>query len=428
MTKAEIKNAVKHLRKCANSFEEGKAKDCAEAIRALIDELEGADATVSIDEVVEKITEAVNKFKEESEGKTAEVVAAEVANQIAKKMQAVQNSVKFELPKKVKDEVCRAIMHSEQKAMKTEVEKVLVENGITGLTFNDVIDYTIVEKWGNLSPIFSKLKRVPFSKFFYSEQTLANKDILAHQWSKSSETEKDIQALVVSGRQITTNYIYKRQQFAMEDLDDIRESQGETTFVNWINKELALQIENTVVMHILIGDTTNDQGKRIASFESIGAKTQTDLFTTYHNPAAAKIVIKDLRTMVDSIYNPNGDDITLCICRSLLTQISEFIYGSGGSTIYHPLDKVKEMLGVADIQVCDLLSANTMNQAGTASTEASGSVYAVAFIGNEYWYKEKNTINVSYPTYENNVVNYQKERNMGGKIHGLKSTAVLKKA
>jgi len=426
MTEVEIKNAIKHLRKCANSFEEGKAKECAEAIRSLIDELEGADATITMEEVVAKITETVDKFKAEMEGKESETIAAEVANQVAKRMAAVSNAVKAELPKEVKNAVCREIMNSAKETVKANVEKVLVENGISGLSFNDVIDYTIVENWGNLNPVFNKLKRVPFTKWFYSEQTLANKAILAHQWSKASQTEKDIQEITVTGRQISTNYIYKRQQFALEDLDDIRESNGESAFVTWINEELDRQIANTIVMHLLIGDTTNDSGKRIASFESIGAKTQTDLFTTCHNPAAAKVNIKDLRNMVDSIVNPNGDAITLVISRSLLTQISEFIYGSGGSTIYHPIDKMKEMLGVADIVVSDLLSANTMS--GSSSTEASGSVYAVAFIGNEYWVKEKNTISVSYPQYENNVVNYQKERNIGGKIHGLKSTATLKKA
>lgn len=426
MTKVEIKNAVKHLRKCANSFEEGKAKECAEAIRSLIEELEGADATITMEEVIAKITETVDKFKAEMEGKESETIAAEVANQVAKRMAAISNSVKAELPKEVKNKVCRVVMNTNKENVKAEVEKVLVENGITGLSFNDVIDYTIVENWGDLNPVFNKLKRVPFTKWFYSEQTLANKAILAHQWSKSSQTAKDVQEISVTGRQITTNYIYKRQQFALEDLDDIRESNGESAFLAWINEELDRQIANTIVMHLLIGDTTNDSGKRIASFESIGSKTQTDLFTTYHNPAAAKVDIKDLRNMVDSIVNPNGDAITLVIGRSLLTQISEFIYGSGGSTIYHPIDKMKEMLGVSDIIVSDLLSANTMS--GSSSTESSGAVYAVAFIGNEYWVKEKNTISVSYPQYENNVVNYQKERNIGGKIHGLKSTATLKKA
>lgn len=426
MKKTEIKNAVAQLRKCANALEAGNASNAVSAIRALIDELESSEETVGIDVVVAKITEAIEKFKTETEGKTAETVAAEVANQIAQRMKNISNSVKVEVSDEVKHKVCRAIMNSTDKNMRENVEKVLVENGITGLTFNDVIDYTIVENWGNLNPMFSKLKEVPFTKFFYSAQTLANKAILAHQWSKTSETAKAIQALTVSGKQITTDYIYKRQQFAMSDLDDIRESMGETTFINWINEELLRQIINTICMHILIGDTTNDAGMRITVFESIGAKSETDLFTTVLNPATAKVGITDLRTLVDSIVNPNGDAITLVIGRQVLTQISEFIYGEGGSTIYHDTTKLKGMLGVDDIIVSDLLSTNTIS--GGASTEGEGSVYAVAFIGNEYWYKKKNTIEVAYPTYEHNVVNYQKELNIGGKIHGLKSTAVLKKA
>lgn len=424
MKKTEIKNAIKQLRKCANAFEEGNAKECAAAIRALIDEWENAEESIGVDEVVTKITEAIEAYKKESEGKTAEVVAAEVANQLASKLKSVSNSVKTELPMKVKNAVCKAVLNSTKENMKADVEKVLVENGISGLSFNDVIDFTIVTDWENLNPIFGKLKKVPFTKFFYSDQTLADKEILAKQWAKTSETEKDIQEIEANARQITPDYIYKRQQFAMSDLDDIRESQGEASFLGFINRELDMMIENTVVMHILIGDTTNDASKRISTFESIGAKTVTDLFTTVFNPASTDegdITIIDLRTIVDAIHNPNGDPITLVMNRSLLTQISEFVYGEGGSTIYHTKAEVAGMLGVADIFESDLLSPNS-------GSEAAGAVYAVAFIGNEYWYKEKNTISVAYPEYKNNVMNYQKERNMGGKIHGIKSTAVLKKA
>ena len=47
----------------------------------------------------------------------------------------------------------------------------------------------------------------------------------------------------------------------------------------------------------------------------------------------------------------------------------------------------------------------------------------VCFIPEEYWVKEKNAMQVSYPRYENNVMNYQRERNLGAAVHGLKSVA-----
>jgi hypothetical protein len=47
----------------------------------------------------------------------------------------------------------------------------------------------------------------------------------------------------------------------------------------------------------------------------------------------------------------------------------------------------------------------------------------IVFLPDGYWVKEKNAISVTYPTWEFNVQNYQKERNLGGGIHDLKSVA-----
>ena len=50
-------------------------------------------------------------------------------------------------------------------------------------------------------------------------------------------------------------------------------------------------------------------------------------------------------------------------------------------------------------------------------------IVPTVFLPDGYWIKEKNTISVSYPTWEHNVQNWQKERNMGGGVHDLKSVA-----
>ena len=76
-----------------------------------------------------------------------------------------------------------------------------------------------------------------------------------------------------------------------------------------------------------------------------------------------------------------------------------------GDTIYRSKEEVAAMLGVDRIYVTD---------------KAIG---VVCFIPEEYWVKEKAALQVSYPRYENNVMNYQRERNIGGAVHGLKSVA-----
>ena len=47
----------------------------------------------------------------------------------------------------------------------------------------------------------------------------------------------------------------------------------------------------------------------------------------------------------------------------------------------------------------------------------------ICFVPDEYWVKEKNAMQVSYPKYEFNVMNYQRERNIGAAVHGLKTGA-----
>ena len=142
----------------------------------------------------------------------------------------------------------------------------------------------------------------------------------------------------------------------------------------------------------------------------------TDAFTVVQNPAVAlTVTVTDIRTMVDKLYNPTGKPKTLVIKQSLLTALSAYKYATGGDTHYRSLDEMKGQFGVEEIYVTDVLS----NVAG---------VHAVVMIPDGYWYKEKKQISVSWPTYEENRLNFMKERNIGGKIHDLLSTAVLKEA
>ena len=298
------------------------------------------------------------------------------------------------------------------------MQKVLVKNDVTGLTFEDVVDYAIVESWGDLNPIFAKLHKTMYTKFFYNAQELKTAALLAKQWDKTGESEKVIQELAATGKTITTRYIYKRQQLAQEDLDEIEKAGELSNFLRFINEELDRMIVNTIVMAILVGDTVNDLADRVTTFETIGSKTESDVFTTVKNPAGASITLKDLRGLCDAVKNPNSKDKVLVLATTLLSQVSEFKYSQNGSIMYRSTEEIAKMLGVAEVIECDLMDAD-----GT-----EGGVFAICFIPDGYWYNEKNAIQVAYPKYEENVMNYQKERNIGGAIHDLYSSAVLKAA
>lgn len=403
-------------RKLRNAIDED-GKELAEALKALLDELENAEEEFTIDAMTEKILELVNKQKD-----VPEAVATEIANVIKnveeRVSKAVSNGAKSaNLSRKVKNEICGAILSAKGKEnVKSAVEGVLVKNGISGFTFADVVDYTIVENWGNLNPFFAQLHETKISKFFYNDDELKTASILAKQWDKSGEIEKVIQQIAVEGKTIETKYVYKRQQIAQEDLDEIAQAGEESNFLRWLNEELDRMIVNTIVLAILVGDTVNPVGQRVTTFETIANKSVSDAFTSVLNPEDANdVTIADLRRLADAVKNPFGKKKIMCMSTSMLSNIAEFKYAAGGDSIFHATEDVAKMVGVDEIFLTDLIDEND-------------GLYATCLLPDGYWYKQKNAIDVAYATWEKNVQNFQKERNIGGKIHDLFSTAVLKSA
>ena len=397
-------------RRVANAFSE-KGQEAADAIRALIDELESAEVEVDETALAEKIQEVLANA--EPNTKTEEAIA----NAIAKRMQAITDTVGAKnLSAAVKNQISAAILRAASKEeVKNAVNAVLVKNDVTGLTFEDVVDYAVVESWGDLNPIFKQLHKTFFTKFFYNGQDVKTATLLAKQWDKSGETEKKIQEIAVTGKQILTKYIYKRQRAAQEDLDEIEKAGGLTNFLRFINEELDRMIVNTIVMAILIGDNVNELADRVTTFETIGSKNASDLFTKVLNPEGETVTLKDFRRACDAVKNPNGKRKIAILSTSMLSQISEFKYSSTGTIMYRSTDEVAKQLGVDEVILCDLLNPEE-------------GIYGIVMLPDGYWYNEKNAISVAYPKYEENVMNYQKERNIGGAIHDLFSTAVLKKA
>ena len=397
-------------RRVANAFSE-KGQEAADAIRALIDELESAEVEVDETALAEKIQEVLANA--EPNTKTEEAIA----NAIAKRMQAITDTVGAKnLSAAVKNQISAAILRAASKEeVKNAVNAVLVKNDVTGLTFEDVVDYAVVESWGDLNPIFKQLHKTFFTKFFYNGQDVKTATLLAKQWDKSGETEKKIQEIAVTGKQILTKYIYKRQRAAQEDLDEIEKAGGLTNFLRFINEELDRMIVNTIVMAILIGDNVNELADRVTTFETIGSKNVSDLFTKVLNPEGETVTLKDFRRACDAVKNPNGKRKVAILSTSMLSQISEFKYSGTGTIMYRSTDEVAKQLGVDEVILCDLL-------------DPEEGIYGIVMLPDGYWYNEKNAISVAYPKYAENVMNYQKERNIGGAIHDLFSTAVLKKA
>ena len=406
--KMHLTNSTEKVqKKIKNAFSE-EGKEMAEALIEFIRSLDEREEEVSPEELYGLVQEYV-------EAKVDERVAEEVANAITKRFGELQKSIKNELSVKVKNSIAHAVLTNSKENVENAVNKVLVENGVTGLTFSEVIDFAIVDKWGSSNRLFDALKKVPFTKFFYTEQDLTNASAIAKGWKKTNEYDKKVQDLVMRGKSIATDYVYKRMDIAMSDLDEINLASGGATFLRWVNEELDRQIANGIVKAILVGDSVNVENDKIYTFETIGAKMANDFFTEVLNPENGDVTLGDLRRMRSAIHNPNGYPVTLCISRGVLDEVAKFVYAQGGTEDYRSLDELKAKIGVEEIFVTDLIPAG-------------GAVQAVMLIAEEYWVKEKNAISVAYPVWDKNKQMFQKERNIGGGIHGAKSTAVLRTA
>lgn len=409
--KLKVENLATLKKSIRNAFTPEGA-DAAEAINEMLDSLAASDVEYDVEGLANEMKSFIEKL-------AGEKVEEEVANQLAKRMQAMQNGINKELPKEVRNEVAKAILSSHGRdEVRSAVENVMTKNGISGLSFADVVDYAVVDGWGNSNPLFAKLKEVPFNKFFYTDSDLSTAEVLAKQWDEATKDTvlKSIQAVELEGKAITPRYVYKRQQMDRADLSRLEKSGGMATFLAWLNEELDRQIVNTIVLAMLVGDTINAQGARVTSFETIGTKNVSDAFTSVLNPEVAEdVTLADVRRLCDAVKNPYGKDKWLICSSALLTSISAFVYAAGGSTDFISMDALKEKLGVSEIYVTDMIDSST-------------GLHAIAMLPEGYWYTQDEYISVSYPTWEKNVENYQKERNIGGAIHDMLSTAVLKEA
>ena len=404
-------------RKIANAFSE-RGQEAADAIRALIDELEQSEVEVDEEALGDRIRELIDAADPNDKVQEA------IANAIAKRMQAITNTVHGkDLTLAVKNQISAAVLRAASKEeVKNAVNAVLVKNDISGLTFEDVVDFAIVENWGDLNPIFRRLHKTPVTKFFYNADELKTAELLAKQWDKTGDSEKVIQELAVTGKQITTRYIYKRQRAAQEDLDEIEKSGNMSYFLRFLNEELDRMIVNTIVLALLVGDTVNDAANRVTTFETIGSKTTSDVFTTVNALAEGTAPdLKAIRLLCDSVKNPFGKEKILILNGATLTAISESLYAAGGTKFYRPKDEIARMVGVDEIITVDVLDADNED------SDNKG-VFAICMLPDGYWYNEKKALSVTFPKYEENTINYMKERNIGGAIHDLYSTAALVRA
>lgn len=383
-------------------------EDAAELRRSLLDmldELENAEVEVDESALADKVRELIEAYNSDEKSE----VPAAVANAIAAKVKALQNTmpVSDKLTPAIKNQVAAAILRATggKDDVKNAVEAVMVRNGITGLEFDDVVDFAIADNWGESNRLFNALHKTPITKFFYTAQDVTDSGVTAHGWAKTSETEKIVQAITALKKHIDRQFIYKVQEVANEDMAEIRKSGTEATFLRWLNEELDRQIVNTIVS-VMLGTY---QGSDITTIEALMGTGVSDAFRTAVAMNGDSIAITDIRALSDAVPNPYGKAKWLVISQADLTAISAFVFAEGGSTTYHAIDTLKGMLGVDEIYVTSLTTT------------------PIVFLPDGYWFSEltNEAISVSYPNWKNNIMAFQKERYAGAAVHDLKSVAFI---
>ena len=417
MKKNFLTFSIEGVKQIANTLS-GEAKQFADAVIAAFESAEAEEAEHDITSLKTKIEEIAAQFAKQDE-EVAEKLNR-VKNEILAKVGGAKKDVKDAFTPQVRNAFAAAIFNARGlKGVQNAIDSVAAEygievrktkNAVTGLSYAEIIDYALQLKQENNDEIFDALYKTNRSKWFYGELDPTDRTNIAKQWAKSSTDPKAVQSLALEGKTIATAYIYKLQELANEDIDDAREAGQETELLRDIRNELERAVKGLAVRAMFVGDAYNASGSKVTTFETIGTKTRSDIFTTVVNPAVANTVtLEEVRKAASKVKTERK---WVVMSEDLKLALSKRMYASGGTPFFFTDEELAAQLGVDRVIAKDFIA------------EVEG-LHAVVFDPAEYWVKIKNTIDTPFPDYRNNRQGLVYEMNMGGAIHGLQSTAVL---
>ena len=409
--KKDFLMCVGRLEGIRNSLTED-AKDFADAVLNAFQSLADDNAEHDIDELTDKVKEIESTFVKNSdvENKIAEV--RESIMQVVRGGAAcaeVENKISDKVVEQVANSILRSRTHSEAI---NAIEGVMKKNDITGMSYQQLVDYVLNIKQDDADEVFDALNVTPFAKWFYGELNETNAEQVAKQWDKASQNgvTKDLQTLALQGKSIECKEVYKMQRIANSDLNAAEEAGQQTQLLASAVAELRKSVKAAAVRAMLIGDKVNTGNKQITSFETIGTKKATDAFTTVLNPEGAEVTLVDLLRTVKEV---KADRKWLFITSALEVQLRKMVYSAGGTATIIGLEDMAKMLGVERV----------INKGYLANENG---LHAVVMSPDEYRVKIRKTVEIPFPEYKENAMYLLYEMDMAGAIHGLKSTAVLR--
>ena len=388
----------------------GDAKDFADAVLAAFQSMQDDDKEHGVEELTAKVEEIAGEYvsKQDVENKIAEVRES-ILRMVRANGAGEQSKLTPEIAKQVANAILRSRSHAETFAA---LDGVIAKNDLTGITYQGLVDYTLNIKQEDADEVFDALSVTPFAKWFYGELDEKNAEQVAKQWDKSQEKgiTKDLQKLALNGKSIECKEVYKMQRIANSDVNAAEEAGQLTQLLASVSGELRKAIKAAAVRAILIGDKVNSGNKQITSFETIGTKKATDVFTTVLNPEGAEVTLVDLLRTVKAVKSERK---WLFITSALEVKLRKMLYAAGGTATIIGLEDMAKMIGVERVINKDYLA------------EEEG-LHAIVMSPDEYRVKIRKTNEVPFPEWKENAQYLLAEMDMAGAIHGIKSTAVLR--
>lgn len=390
----------------------GDAKDFADAVLSAFQSMADDDAEHGVEELTAKVEEIAGEYvsKQDVENKIAEVRES-ILRMVRANGAGEQSKLTPEIAKQVANAILRSRSHAEVFAA---LDGVIAKNDLTGLSYQGLVDYTLNIKQEDADEVFDALSVTPFTKWFYGELDEKNADQVAKQWDKTQQKgiEKDLQKLALNGKSIECKEVYKMQRIANSDLNAAEEAGQQVQLLASVSGELRKAIKSAAVRAILIGDKVNSGNKQITSFETIGTKKATDVFTTVLNPEGAEVTLVDLLRTVKAVKTERK---WLFITSALEVKLRKMLYAAGGTATIIGLEDMAKMIGVERVINKDYLA------------DENG-LHAIVMSPDEYRVKIRKTNEVPFPEWKENAQYLLAEMDMAGAIHGIKSTAVLRAA
>lgn len=390
----------------------GDAKEFADAVLSAFQSMADDDKEHGVEELTAKVEEIAKNYvsKQDVENKIAEVRES-ILRMVRANGAGEQSKLTPEIAKQVANAILRSRSHAE---VMSALDGVIAKNDLTGLSYQGLVDYTLNIKQGDADEVFDALSVTPFTKWFYGELDENNAEQVAKQWDKTQQKgiEKDLQKLALNGKSIDCKEVYKMQRIANSDLNAAEEAGQQVQLLASVSGELRKAIKAAAVRAILIGDKVNKGNKQITSFETIGTKKVTDVFTTVLNPEGAEVTLVDLLRTVKEVKTERK---WLFITSALEVKLRKMLYAAGGTATIIGLEDMAKMIGVERVINKDYLS----NEEG---------LHAIVMSPDEYRVKIRKTNEVPFPEWKENAQYLLAEMDMAGAIHGIKSTAVLRAA